>query len=300
MKSNKVVFKIPEIKNFIIKKLIIKEAIGDSISSGVLSIIQDIDSIDLNIKELNISFIVNGNYEYKCKAFVESVDEMDGAIDYQLVFCTEEFYKVTKIAKYKGIKSLLSLYPGEVLNEMKFDSEFKELDIYQNNLTNYKLLGKYLKSAKIDQLYTYRFDGLFFTDTTKDPEKELDLKFFDKKLPIGITRVKLKDLKINIEKFEVSKLSNVYFNNSLITVATPFGNLMKNFYENEKNYLCSESNIPITASDLIESKERTDVRAGDLVKGRSNKYEGSKYLVVSNLITVTYNEYAQTLLLNEL
>lgn len=280
----KVTCKIAEFSEWQFGHLTLDEKVGDVLPIGTLGFLGDPHSEDLSIESLSIDLIINDEYQLSMKAFVEEAINYNGKNEWKLTFVPKEFFTYSHINDFNGIKSLINnLSPYDLINQPQVDCGLDGEILHQTNIPDFQCIVKYLKALQKNQVYAFRFDGLYFSDLTQKPKSsdKIDIASIARHIPLSIRRNKLGSLKATTYDLKSNSIVNVHYSNQVIAVNKNTAKAYSNYLENKKLEKCLEDNISYDFPDYM------DLRAGDLVKLTGSNYESNNYLVTSNHLDMT-------------
>jgi len=282
-----ITYNIRELRNYTVIKFDLTEKINGVIPKGTLVISQNPDDIDLSINTLNISFIVNDEYEFNMIGSVIDVIEFYGKITYSLAFVPKEFYTELKKRTYEGVDSLInSLYPYNIVGDSTNDAGLNEVNVYQNNVTDADMFTRYIMMMKRGKIFSVRFDSLFLTQLGEGVIHQMDLKFMSRDLELLVSKSKYLTIEPTKNDYLTNGLSVISYNSQLVTCDSHMSKAYMNKLFNENKYN--------QFSDCIEHEFNvfTGLRAGDQVQAETINYENNTYLVTSYTLKLDSNKKA--------
>lgn len=275
----KVDVKVKEFKNWSFQSMHITEKVGESLPTGNIVFLQESDDQDLSIESLTIDVLINNTYQLTMKAFVEEVHNYQGQNNWRLTFVPKPFYMDSHINEFNGVNGMIqSLCPYDTLNSPASDCGLGGVKLYQNNVTDFTYIIKYLKALQKYQVYSFRCDGLYFTDLTKKPadNSKINIAGIARYIPLKVRRNKFATLKAESAGLNDNSLTNIHYSNQVIAMNSVFAVAYQNYLENQRIYKCLEDTISYEFPDYM------NLRAGDLVKLVGSNYESNNYLVTEN------------------
>ena len=280
--TNKVICKIKEIEKYQFVSLTLNESLGDVLPTGTLTFTQDYENEDLSVDTLSIELVISSEYQLSMKAFVEEANNYLGRNVWNLTFVPKEFYQDTHKQEFTGIKSLINnLCPYDLLSEVTTDTQLTSEKLYQNNISDFHCLSKYLRSMSLNYIYSYRFDGLELINLNNKPKETMNIASVERFLKLKVSRNKFKDMKATSGELGTNELTNIHYNNSVICLRSVFAKAYMNYLENSNRFKALEDKISYDFPDFM------NLRAGDLIKLTGTKFENNNYIVTDNLLELT-------------
>ena len=296
MNTANIIYKFKEFKNCLVEELRLKEEVGGKLAEGYLRCSLNPEDRSKDYTELNCSILINSLIEIRFKAYVTDTKLQDSKdlVEFKFNFVDPEFYTNLVTKEYRGLNQVVkSCYSGLITltkgAELVSDSGLDNLNVYQNGTTKYTYLTEVLLSFHKDIFPTYRFDSLHLVDLSKDPEKEINLPIFDGKLELSTKKVKYRTM--SPRSGDDKSVKNNLINYRL-------GNEVNIVHKNFKKAAMNKSQNSVFLQSLLHSfslsfPEYMEMRAGDLVKYISTKYEVQRFLVVSSELvfkgSITHN-----------
>lgn len=280
--TNKVICKIKELNEYQFISLSLNESLGDELPTGTLTFTQDYENENLSVDTLSIDLVISSEYQLSMKAFVEEANNYMGRNVWRLTFVPKEFYQSTNVKEFSGLKSLITnLCPYELLSEVTTDTKLTNEKLYQNNISDFHCLSKYLRSMSLNYIYSYRFDGLKLINLEDKPTENLNIHSVERFLKLKVSRNKFKDMKATSGELGTNELTNIHYNNSVICLRSVFAKAYMNYLENSNRFKALEDKIDYDFPDFM------NLRAGDLVKLMGTKFENNNYIVTDNFLELT-------------
>lgn len=272
---------IPQIDEYQFTMLTFTEKLGGELPTAHLSFLQAEDTDSLSIDELDLNIALNED-ELNFHAFVDSATNHRGDNQWDLTLVPKEFYQESHTDKFSGVNALInSLNPYKLLSDINSDCNLDGVDLYQNAVTDYRMLTQYLTALKAKQSFSYRVDGLYIADLTKSPTEKIDIRGFQRELSLRVDRSKFENLKVDLTSDTENNIVNLHYNNSIHSEAKDLGIAAKNYLENQFLIQSLPNKLPFEFPTFM------NLRAGDLVKLTGNNYEENNYVVVTNTVQLS-------------
>jgi len=268
--------KIPQLGNFQYTKLELEEYLGGVLPTGRLSFLKDPEEENLDIDQLDIKLVMNQEKEIEVKCYCEVVTNYRGENHWDLTFVPKEFYQDYHKAEFNGIRNLINnLNPYKAAVTINTDCNLDNIKLYQNNISDYKLIMKYLLSAKSRCVPAFRFEDLYLCDLTGTPTKNIDVSSVQRSLVRTVERNKFWSRKSSSSTDTKNGILNVHYKDPTQSISKDFRKAFENYLSNSELVQAMPGKISYRFPDYM------DLRVGDLVT--------LKGVAVENQTTTTGN-----------
>lgn len=252
--------KIPQLGTFQYSGITLEETLGGGLPTGRLSFLKDPESENLNIDKIDVKLVMNQETEIEVSCFCEEVTNYRGENHWDLTFVPKEFYQEPHKAKFSGIKNLINkLNPYNASISVDSDCNLEGQNLYQNNVSDYHQLLKYLLAAKRRVIPAFQFDKLYFCDLEGSPKRSIDVSSVQRMLVRTVTRNKFWAMNPTSSSRQKNKILNVHYNNSIYSIGKDFRKAFENQLINSQLVTSMPGKISYRFPDYM------NLHAGDLV-----------------------------------
>jgi len=245
------------------------------------------DSEEIDHESLDIKLVMNNDTELQISGFCDRQNSYRGENHFELTFVPKDFYQTPKIAEHSGLKSVINnLNPYDSSVSVDSDCNLDNTKLYQNNITDYKYLLKYLLSVKKNVLPAFRFEELYLAELSGIPLKEIDISSVQRNIPRQVARDKFWEMTPSSSSGSDNEILNIHYNNSITSIGSGFSKALENYTHNSQLISAFPGVISYDFPDFM------DLRAGELVKLLGNATEDKNlttgnYMVLSSSLKCT-------------
>lgn len=272
MSNTRVTCSVKELPEYQFVSMKLHEEVGGDLPYGELTVLMDKEEIDPSVEELSIDLLVNES-QITLKAMVQNFHVRHNECRMELIIPSKKFFSELNSKEFSSYKDIVnSLCPYDVLNDVPEDANISG-KLFQNNMTDYQFLLRYLMSGQSQCLPAFRFDGLYMVDFTKSPSDTLDAPALRRYLHLNVSHNKLKDIKATKNAFDINGVSSIHYNNTVYGLSSGLAGALCNYLQNQQLVGFLENSVPYDFPDFME------YRAGDLVKITGTDIEENNFVI---------------------